>query len=237
MDTQLLNRRATLFVSGLQNFTEALLSKYISEFSNLGLLPSINKGFGIKITPNGIEPEEVVSLDLKKLDESLKVTFGPDRIDIVSTQVNETWHSFCKTITEISNIINKNGMKFNRLALCANVSYALDDGQGNLAYTKLTKTDNEFPVEWQIRKVIRKELENNNQECVLVNYVYTLTRNDITVNKSNMRDKLILDLDFNTMAGISVEKIATIQSSFWGIMATKIENIIEKYKNIFLNEL
>ena len=41
MDTQLHNRRATLFVSGLQNFTENVLSKYISEFSNLGLLPCL----------------------------------------------------------------------------------------------------------------------------------------------------------------------------------------------------
>lgn len=30
-------------------------------------------------------------------------------------------------------------MKYNRLALCANISYALDNGQGNLAYAKLTK--------------------------------------------------------------------------------------------------
>lgn len=100
---------------------------------------SVNKGFGIKITPNGIEPEDVISLDLKKLDETLKVAFGPDRIDIVSTQTNETWDSFCKTIIEISSIVNKIGMKYNRLALCANISYALDNGQGNLAYAKLTK--------------------------------------------------------------------------------------------------
>ena len=81
MDIQLHNRRATLFVSGLQNFTENVLSKYILEFSNLGLLPSVNKGFDIKITPNGVESEDVISLDLKKLDETLKVAFGPDRID------------------------------------------------------------------------------------------------------------------------------------------------------------
>ena len=111
MDTQLHNRRATLFVSGLQNFTENVLSKYISEFSNLGLLPSVNKGFGIKITPNGIEPEDVISLDLKKLDETLKVAFGPDRIDIVSTQTNETWDSFCTTIIETGiDIPNANTM-------------------------------------------------------------------------------------------------------------------------------
>lgn len=107
MDVQLHNRRATLFTLGMLNFTETLLTKYISEFSNLGLLPSVNKGFGIKITPNGIEQEEVISLDLKKLDETLKVSFGPDRIDIVSTKINETWDSFCRITKEISEIIKK----------------------------------------------------------------------------------------------------------------------------------
>lgn len=233
MDTQLHNRRATLFVSGLQNFTENVLSKYISEFSNLGLLPSVNKGFGIKITPNGIEPEDVISLDLKKLDETLKVAFGPDRIDIVSTQTNETLDSFCKTIIEISSIVNKIGMKYNRLALCANISYALDNGQGNLAYAKLTKNVNEYPVEWQIRKVIRKELENTKQEGVWINYVYTLSRNDIIVNNSSMADRLILDLDFNTLVGTSIEKIADIQDVFWKEIAIQIDAAIGYYEATF----
>lgn len=232
MDTQLHSRRATLFVSGLQNFTEDVLSKYISEFSNLGLLPSVNKGLGIKITPNGIEPEDVISLDLKKLDETLKVTFGPDRIDIVSTQTNETWDSFCKTIIEISSIVNKIGMKYNRLALCANISYVLDNGQVNLAYAKLTKNTDEYPVEWQIRKVIRKKLENV-KEDVWINYVYTLSRNDIIVNNSSMADKLILDLDFNTLVGTPIEQIAGIQDSFWMEIANQIDKAIEHYKLIF----
>lgn len=236
MDTQLHSRRATLFVSGLQNFTEDVLSKYISEFSNLGLLPSVNKGLGIKITPNGIEPEDVISLDLKKLDETLKVTFGPDRIDIVSTQTNETWDSFCKTIIEISSIVNKIGMKYNRLALCANISYVLDNGQVNLAYAKLTKNTDEYPVEWQIRKVIRKKLENV-KEDVWINYVYTLSRNDIIVNNSSMADKLILDLDFNTLVGTSIEKIANIQDSFWKEIATQIDAAIEYYETTFKQEL
>lgn len=237
MDTQLHSRRATLFVSGLQDFTENVLSRYISEFSNLGLLPSINKGFGIKITPGGIEPENVISLDLKKLDETLKVTFGPGRIDIVSTQTDEIWDSFCKTISEISSIVNKIGMKYNRLALCANVSYTLDNGQGNLVYAKLTKNAEEHPVEWQIRKVIRKKLGNAKKEGVLINYVYTLSRNDIIVNNSSMADRLILDLDFNTLVGTSIEKIADIQDSFWKEIATQIDAAIKYYETTFKQEL
>ena len=233
MDVQLHNRRATLFTLGMLNFTETLLAKYISEFSNLGLLPSVNKGFGIKITPNGIEQEEVISLDLKKLDETLKVSFGPDRIDIVSTKINETWDSFCRITKEISEIIKKIGVQYTRLALCANVSYPLSNGQGDLAYAKLTNKEDEHPVEWQIRKVIREEFQIQQQQPVIVNHVFTLSRNDVIINAVNMADRLILDLDFNTLVGTSIEQIAGIQDSFWMGIANQIDKAIEHYKLIF----
>ena len=123
-------------------------------------------------------------------------------------------------------------MKCNRLALCANISYALDNGLGNLAYAKLTKNANEYPVEWQIRK----ELENTKQEGVWINYVYTLSRNDIIVNNSSMADRLILDLNFNTLAGTSIEKIADIQDAFWKEIAIQIDTAIEYYEATFKQE-
>ena len=123
-------------------------------------------------------------------------------------------------------------MKYNRLALCANISYALDNGLGNLAYAKLTQNANEYPVEWQIRK----ELENTKQEGVWINYVYTLSRNDIIVNNSSMADRLILDLNFNTLAGTSIEKIADIQDAFWKEIAIQIDTGIEYYEATFKQE-
>ena len=70
MEWKIVNRRATLFVANPFNITEDILPLYISEFSNMRLLPSVNKGIGFKITPRGIEQEEVLSLDLKYLDNT-----------------------------------------------------------------------------------------------------------------------------------------------------------------------
>lgn len=231
MNTQIVNRRATFFFVGQLNFNESILSKYISEFSQLNLLPSVNKGLGIKITPNGIEPEEVISLDLKKMDETLKVSFGPNRVDIVSTKVDDCWESFNATILRISLILRNERLVFNRLALCANVSFSLDPGVGEQAYRILTNND-DHPVEWQIRKVIRTKFNDS----ILVNNVYTLSRNAVVVNDTDLSDKLILDLDFNTLSGTSVELIEAIQNSYWESTSTMIDDGIKHYISIFENK-
>lgn len=229
MNTQIINRRATFFFVGQLNFNESILSKYISEFSQLSLLPSVNKGLGIKITPNGIEPEEVISLDLKKMDETLKVSFGPNRVDIVSTKVDDCWESFNSTILKISSILRNERLIFNRLALCANVSFSLDSGAGEQAYGFLTNNNEEHPVEWQIRKVIR----NKFNDSILVNNVYTLSRNAVVVNDTDLSDKVILDLDFNTLSGTSIELIETIQDSYWEATSAMIDDGIKHYISIF----
>ena len=231
MNTQIVNRRATFFFVGQLNFNESILSKYISEFFQLNLLPSVNKGLGIKITPNGIEPEEVISLDLKKMDETLKVSFGPNRVDIVSTKVDDCWESFNATILRISLILKNERLVFNRLALCANVSFSLDSGVGEETYRFLTNND-EHPVEWQIRKVIRTKFNDS----ILVNNVYTLSRNAVVVNGTDLSDKLILDLDFNTLSGTSVELIEAIQDSYWEATSAMIDDGIKHYISIFENK-
>ena len=63
MEWKFVNRRATLFVANPFNITEDILPLYVSEFSKMKLLPSVNKGLGFKITPQGIEQEEVLSLN------------------------------------------------------------------------------------------------------------------------------------------------------------------------------
>lgn len=229
MNTQIINRRATFFFVGQLNFNESILSKYISEFAQLSLLPSVNKGLGIKITPNGIEPEEVISLDLKKMDETLKVSFGPNRVDIVSTKVDDSWESFNSTILKISSILRNERLIFNRLALCANVSFSLDSGIGEQAYGFLTNNNEEHPVEWQIRKVIR----NKFNDSILVNNVYTLSRNAVVVNDTDLSDKVILDLDFNTLSGTSIELIETIRDSYWEATSAMIDDGIKHYISIF----
>ena len=233
MNTKIQQRRATLFVTPQINLTEEILPKYISEFSNLGLLPSINKGLGIKFTTQGIEPEEVISLDLKILDDTLKVSFGPDRVDIVSTKESETWDSFRNTAMRISFILrNTMNLRINRLALCASVSFVLEQGIGNIAYGRLTSTE-EKPVEWQIRKVVRSSIKTLDNKQAIINEVLTITRNDININEKNLGDVLNVEFDINTLVGTSIDTINTVEELFWVSSASQIENGISSYKAVF----
>jgi len=233
MNTTYNNRRSTVFFSSPLNFTEELLPKYISEFSSLGLLPTVNKGLGIKLSSKGIEPEEVISLDLKKLDETLKVSFGPDRVDVVSTKIDETWDKFCEVTLQISDVLLKLGKNFNRLALCASVKFRLNDGLGESAYSNLIGKSEEKPVEWQIRKVNRYSLQVSEDTKAVVNDVQTISRNNIIVNDEDLKDVIILDLDLNTLVGTESEVIQSIRKPFWHAASTQIQKDISQYQTEF----
>lgn len=233
MNTTYNNRRSTVFLSSPLNFTEELLSKYISEFSSLGLLPTVNKGLGIKLSSKGIEPEEVISLDLKKLDETLRVSFGPDRVDVVSTKIDETWDKFCEITLQISDVLLKLGKNFNRLALCASVKFRLNDGLGESAYSNLIGKSEEKPVEWQIRKVNRYSLQASEDTKAVVNDVQTISRNNIIVNDEDLKDVIILDLDLNTLVGTESEVIQSIRKPFWHAASTQIQKDISQYQTEF----
>ena len=233
MNTTYNNRRSTVFLSSPLNFTEELLSKYISEFSSLGLLPTVNKGLGIKLSSKGIEPEEVISLDLKKLDETLKVSFGPDRVDVVSTKIDETWDKFCEITLQISDVLLKLGKNFNRLALCASVKFRLNDGLGESAYSNLIGKSEEKPVEWQIRKVNRYSLQASEDTKAVVNDVQTISRNNIIVNDEDLKDVIILDLDLNTLVGTESEVIQSIRKPFWHAASMQIQKDISQYQTEF----
>ena len=123
MKATILERRATLFVGAPIKVTSDNIPIFITTFSQMGLLPSVNRGVGIKVTPKGIEQEDVISLDMKYLDETVKVSIGPDRIDIVSKKVDENWDTFrefvLKIAKEIRTTFNKDIIRY---AQCASRS-------------------------------------------------------------------------------------------------------------------
>lgn len=237
MEWKFANRRATLFVANPFNITEDILPLYISEFSKMNLLPSVNKGIGFKITPQGIEQEEVLSLDLKYLDNTLKVTFGPDRADIASTKVGETWESFRAIVDKIVNILSSQmNHRVIRLALCGSIVYSMDEEKSMKIYSKLAKIRNEQPVEWQLRKVLRNQLTTDDgTKSVMVNNVYTLT-NTILIPGISNRKGVMLDMDINTMVGTSSENVLAIQGKFWIHAASVIDEAVVHYQSVFEDE-
>ena len=171
--------------------------------------------------------------DLKKLDETLRVSFGPDRVDVVSTKIDETWDKFCEITIQISDVLLKLGKNFNRLALCASVKFRLNDGLGESAYSNLIGKSEEKPVEWQIRKVNRYSLQVSEDTKAVVNDVQTISRNNIIVNDEDLKDVIILDLDLNTLVGTESEVIQSIRKPFWHAASTQIQKDISQYQTEF----
>ena len=234
MEWKFVNRRATLFVANPFNITEDILPLYISEFSKMNLLPSVNKGIGFKITPQGIEQEEVLSLDLKYLDNTLKVNFGPDRADIESTKQGETWESFHTIVDKIIKILSSQmNHRVVRLALCGSIIYSMEEEKSMQIYSKLAKIKNEQPVEWQLRKVLRNNLTTDDgSKNVIVNNVYSLT-NTILIPGVNLRKGVLLDMDINTLVGTSPDNVMAIQEKFWKHASSVIDEAVVHYQTVF----
>lgn len=230
MNDNIQMRRATFFVVNQKSFSESVLSQYIEEFRSMELLPSINRGVGIKITSKGLEQENVLSLELKKLDDSLKVIFVPDRIDIISVQKNESCSSFEEIINRTLDVMTtKLHLEFSRLGFGSKYGVSLEDGQGNLVYGKLVNSLDETPVEWQIRKVTRTPFEYRDNAKMLVNNVCTLSRSEILVNMPASPDIINIEFDINTLPNTSCEEIKDIQSVFFKHAFSVVENSIQNY--------
>lgn len=229
MDSTLLNRRASLFISSMQPLDDNILAMYIKTFEPLKMYPSINKGFGLKITPNGLIQEEINTLDLKYLDESVKITIGANRFDIISTKNDEDINAFLNRIKEIKvkiePIVNT---AITRLALCATVTYPLDMKKNVDIYHKLSSQD-DAPVEWLTRKVIRAEI-GDDEKNIKLNKVYT-----ISVNEPQLPNiyNLVLDIDINTHINNNVESINQHETIFWPYASESITNAIKYYSDLF----
>lgn len=238
MNATIIERRATLFVARQMLITGENIPVFISAFSKLGLFPSVNRGIGIKLTPKGVEQEDVISLDMKYLDETLKVSIGPDRIDIVSKRDNENWDSFREFIMQISSaVVVELNNTIVRYAQCASIKIKLDQQHANDAYGKLFKITVEDPVEWQFRKVTRSLLQSEDKKAsVVVNNVYNLSRNNAIVDGRNISNIITLEMDINTLINSDISMLSQVQELFWVFSAHTIEMAKDSYFTIFTNE-
>ena len=144
-------------------YNDQTLPDYIQSVAELKLIPSLNKGLGVKIAPDGsVIPEQMISLDLKNIEDSFKVTLGIDRFDIVSSLNDNSLDCFLQKVKEVINALTKiYSGKYNRLALGSVCVFYITPEKMNLLYNKMVNTESEEqPVEWSIRKVIRTAIEN-----------------------------------------------------------------------------
>lgn len=238
MNATIIERRATLFVGRPIKITGENIPAFVSVFGQMGLYPSVNSGIGIKVTPKGVEKEDIISLDMKYLDETVKVSIGPDRIDIVSKKVDENWDTFREFVMKIAKEI---GNQFNnsiiRYAQCASIRLKLDQKHVQDAYGKLFVNNDECPFEWQLRKVIKTILNSpDGQVSIMVNNVYNVSRNSIIINGENMSNIITIEMDINTFVGSDINSLSQLQELFWISSASTIEMAKDTYYSILSDE-
>ena len=230
METKILNRRATLFLNTPMIYNDQTLPDYIQSVAELKLIPSLNKGLGVKIAPDGsVISEQQLSLDLKNIEDSFKVTLGIDRFDIVSSLNDNSLDCFLQKVKEVINALNKiYSGKYNRLALGSVCIFYITPEKMNLLYNKMVNTESEeLPVEWSIRKVIRTAIENEKYRLV-INNVYTISRRIVIEDGSNT-DSIVLEHDINTLVGSDLSAIADLSDLFIQKASETISESINSY--------
>lgn len=234
IDKTVLNRKATLFVtppSGI--IDEQQVFEYTKAFSTMKLLPSINKGMSLKITPQGIVQEPVNTFEMKKIDDSFKITSGPDRIEIISSKKDESMGDFLVLVNQATSILQ--GLikaPIVRLALFDSEAYFFDIAQIDKAYGLFVKGSEEKPIEWQMQKVLRGHLSEDN--TIVINKVYTVSRNRIGKNGSPAKDAILLSAEVNTPLGINVDVLKKSISIFWTKAADIINEYLDKSRTLIL---
>ena len=234
IDKTVLNRKATLFVtppSGI--IDEQQVFEYTKAFSTMKLLPSINKGMSLKITPQGIVQEPVNTFEMKKIDDSFKITSGPDRIEIISSKKDESMEDFLVLVNQATSILQ--GLikaPIVRLALFDSEAYFFDIAQIDKAYGLFVNGSEEKPIEWQMQKVLRGHLSEDN--TIVINKVYTVSRNRIGMNGSPAKDAILLSAEVNTPLGINIDVLKKSISIFWTKAADIINEYLDKSRTLIL---
>ena len=234
IDKTVLNRKATLFVtppSGI--IDEQQVFEYTKAFSTMKLLPSINKGMSLKITPQGIVQEPVNTFEMKKIDDSFKITSGPDRIEIISSKKDESMEDFLVLVNQATSILQ--GLitaPIVRLALFDSEAYFFDIAQIDKAYGLFVNGSEEKPIEWQMQKVLRGHLSEDN--TIVINKVYTVSRNRIGINGSPAKDAILLSAEVNTPLGINIDVLKKSISIFWTKAADIINEYLDKSRTLIL---
>lgn len=215
-----INRRATVFINEnrmMNNQDLAILNSLMQDFA---LLPSTNKQMNFQITPNGLQPIEGLSIDLRSSDDSFIISFGQGRIDILRNKISaeDNLEPIDDFILKVQRIISKLTLAYptwiiNRLALCLNVCFDLDNDHLVSSYNKFVVRKTPNIVEWRLRNVIRKPLYEGSN--ILVNQVSTISRSVFQTSFEQLPlDRILVETDFNTMVGQDInfnpELIASI---------------------------
>lgn len=66
--------------------------------------------------------------------------------------------------------------------------------------------------------------------------MYTLSRNITQIGAESPIDRIMLDMDINTIVENNIDVIKQQQSEFWNVASSTIESAIDYYENLFLHD-
>lgn len=232
------NQRATVFINEnrmMNNQDLGILNPLMQE---LTLMPSTNKQMTFQITPNGLQPIEGLSIDLRSYDDSFKISFGQGRVDIIRSKIKpddnlESLNDFISKVQHVLKLLREvyPSWVYNRLALCLNVCFDLDNDHMISSYHKFVNNDEPNIVEWRLRKVVRKPLQEGSK--LLVNQVATISRSISQIPFEQFpRDRILVETDFNTVVGQDVIFSPEVVSSVWENTVIDTLRLIEEYNRI-----
>lgn len=70
----------------------------------------------------------------------------------------------------------------------------------------------------------------------MINNVYTLSRNITQIGAESPIDRIMLDMDINTIVENNIDVIKQQQSEFWNVASSTIESAIDYYENLLLHD-
>lgn len=233
-----INRRATVFINDnrmMNNQDLAILNPIMQEFA---LLPSTNKQMNFQITPNGLQPIEGLSIELRSNNDSFKISFGQGRIDILRNKISmednlEPINDFISKVQRIVSMLMQAYPTWviNRLALCLNVCFDLDTEHLVSSYHKFVVKDSPNIVEWRLRNVIRKPLSD--EIPILVNHVSTVSRSFFQTSFEQFPlDRILIETDFNTVVGQEIKFNPELITAVWETTKTDSLLLIEDYNRL-----
>ena len=233
-----INRRATVFINEnrmMNNQDLVILNPLMQEFA---LLPSTNKQMNFQITPNGLQPIEGLSIELRTNTDSFKISFGQGRIDILRNKISiednmEPIDDFISKVQRIISILTQAYPTWiiNRLALCLNVCFDLDIDHLVSSYSKFVVKNSQNIVEWRLRNVIRKPFSEGSN--ILVNQVSTISRSVFQTSFELFPlDRILVETDFNTMVGQEVDFTPELITSVWEATQTDTLQLIDEYNRL-----
>ena len=83
-----------------------------------------------------------------------------------------------------------------------------------------------------MQKVLRGHLSEDN--TIVINNVYTVSRNQIGINGSPAKDAILLSAEVNTPLGIDVDVLKKNMSIFWTKAADIINEYLDKSRTLIL---